>query len=329
MALVPSYRILLLTRFLSVGSFTTYVCSQAYILSLPTPKIPRAYSPNIYFVVAYFSASALLNVAWLRQLVLGRIPLLSLEVEEQFPCLMGTEEKMMPACASGWYQQDLKAVIRHTIATSIHAQCLPYYATGNFLLAAWTTAWLYDYCLLSQLFLTGGLLAQFYPVFMILSSEDETPIMRSNYLTHLVLKVNAGLSMLFLWKDWAMLDKMIHPSPAELVNTGVIFLLMTIASGPDPTLGICLIYDLAALIFGQSNNAEWLRTFRWIMVAVGICLLAELALSKRHNFAWLRLDDKPFVSVEGGEIFNTHDTIVGDLTARKPESTKFILASRI
>ncbi|CAA7265867.1 unnamed protein product [Cyclocybe aegerita] len=273
--------------------------------------------------------NSLLNVVWLRQLVLGRIPLLSLGVEEQLPRLIEHEEQAMLACSSGWCQQDLKAIIHHTIVTSTQGQCLPYYAAGNLLLTAWTAASLHGYCLLSQLFLTGGLLAQFYLVFMILSSEEETPITRSNCMTHLVLKVNAGLSMLFLWKDWAMLDKMIYPSPAELVNTGVIFLLMTIASGPDPTLGICLIYDLAALIFGQTNNAEWLHTFRWIMVAVSSCLLAELALSKRRDFSWLRLDDKPFVSVEDGETLHTHDSIVGDLTVGEPEISKFILASRI
>lgn len=96
-----------------------------------------------------------------------------------------------------------------------------------------------------------------------------------------------------------------------MINSGVIFLLMvgpialpyidllisllhvrsitqTVGSGPDPTVGLCLLYDLTALLFGQPKNDPWYHAFHWIMIVICACLLVELHLSESQHYSWLR-----------------------------------------
>lgn len=57
-------------RALALLSFMTYVYTQLHALSLHKHEssIPHPYNPHEGFVAAFFAASALLNVYWLRQL---------------------------------------------------------------------------------------------------------------------------------------------------------------------------------------------------------------------------------------------------------------------
>jgi len=172
--------------------------------------------------------------------------------------------------------------------SSAQVSCLPFHILGSIFLTAWSIAWVKGYFLISQILVAGNLSAQLYTVFLLLHVERDEFITPINYLTHLVMKTNAGLAVLFLWKNWGIIDQVTSPSAAEMINSGVIFLLMTVGSGPDPTLGLCLLYDLTALLFGQSTSGPWYHTFHWIMVVICISLMAELHLSEKQDFSWLQ-----------------------------------------
>ncbi len=73
-------------------------------------------------------------------------------------------------------------------------------------LAAWGFAWIKGYFIVSEILVAGNLTAQLYTVFFLLHVERDEYITPINYLTHLVVKTNAGLAVLFLWKSWAIID---------------------------------------------------------------------------------------------------------------------------
>ena len=73
-------------------------------------------------------------------------------------------------------------------------------------LAAWSVAWSNGYFFVSEILVAGNLTAQLYTVFFLLHVERDEHITPINYLTHLVMKSNAGLAVLFLWKSWAIID---------------------------------------------------------------------------------------------------------------------------
>ncbi|KAF8203965.1 hypothetical protein BJ912DRAFT_220837 [Pholiota molesta] len=279
-----SRRRLEVTRILAVASFISYVYSQTHILYLPSPEASQIYSPNEYFLIAYFVASVLLNICWLRQLFFR----------------WDYAGDTMPL-AFGWHDEEdtseliiLEKSPSHLSLSRIHGlssaqvTCLPFHIAGSMFLTAWSLAWFSGYFLLSQFLLAGNLSVQLYTVFLLLHVDQDEFITPINYLTHLVMKTNAGLAVLFAWKNWGVIDHITSPTVAEMINSGVIFLLMTVGSGPDPTVGLCLLYDLTALLFGQPKNDPWYHAFHWIMIVICVCLLVELHLSESQHYSWLR-----------------------------------------
>lgn len=78
---------------------------------------------------------------------------------------------------------------------------------------------------------------------MLLHVENDDHITPANYITHFVMKANTGLAVLYMWKNWGVIDVGIFffetkmgliteqqqstvPSMAEMINSSVIFLLM-------------------------------------------------------------------------------------------------------
>ncbi|KJA28447.1 hypothetical protein HYPSUDRAFT_33837 [Hypholoma sublateritium FD-334 SS-4] len=273
---------LLVTRVLAVAAFTAYVYSQIYVLFLPHQNPSKVYSPNEYFVLANFTASTLLNIYWLRQLFFRWD-----YSGDTMPLAHGWDENSPDRLKPEIFSFHPSAIKLHGLS-SAQVSCLPFHILGSIFLSAWSVAWIKGYFLVSEILVAGNLLAQLYTIFFLLHVEGDEFITPINYLTHLVMKTNAGLAVLFLWKNWAIIDQVIAPTVAEMINSGVVFLLMTIGSGPDPTLGLCLLYDLTALLSGQPMSGPWCHTFHWIMVTICICLLVELRLSEYQDFQWLK-----------------------------------------
>jgi hypothetical protein len=57
----------------------------------------------------------------------------------------------------------------------------------------------------------------------------------------------------------------------------------TLASGPDPTLGLCLICDLVAMILGPHQVPEWHTAFMYMAPAIGIVIAADYYLDVRRR----------------------------------------------
>ncbi|THV06437.1 hypothetical protein K435DRAFT_773139 [Dendrothele bispora CBS 962.96] len=87
---------------------------------------------------------------------------------------------------------------------------------------------------------------------------------QTDALTTFVAKISAGSLGMFLWMTWGKveigmrldqgLSTLPTPTSAQQLNVGFCLLLLTIASGPDPTLGLTFIYMLLSLYFGSSSS---------------------------------------------------------------------------
>ncbi|KDR85506.1 hypothetical protein GALMADRAFT_149954 [Galerina marginata CBS 339.88] len=278
-----TYRRLLIFRILAVCSFTAHVCYQAYLLSLRGPASWTPYSSNDTLVVTFLSASVLLNIFWLRHLfftwdVAGDTMPLTFGWREEL-----TDERTCPQPVSS---NDGRIFGANLCSTQV--RCLPFNIAGNIFFAGSSYAWLQEYYLISQILLACNLSAYLYAVFMLLHVEQDDAITPDNFISHLVMKTGVGLAILYMWKNWSWLDQGTTPALAPLANTGVIFVLMTVGSGPDPTVGICLLYDLAALLSEETSSELWCHTFLWIMLSISICLLIDLWLSMNDDFSWLK-----------------------------------------
>jgi hypothetical protein len=86
------------------------------------------------------------------------------------------------------------------------------------------------------------------------------------------------------------------PTGAEMINSGVVFVLMVCAvyhlckdvqepdhvtqavgAGPDPTLGIFLIYDLFALISGTTDGSPWRQALQYTILFVTLALAWDIS----------------------------------------------------
>ncbi|KAF5311890.1 hypothetical protein D9619_002684 [Psilocybe cf. subviscida] len=282
-------------RALAVLSFTAYVYTQLHALSPPTPlpAIPKPYVPHEGFVAAFFAASALLNVYWLRQLFFkwdyaGDIIQLACGWDDT---AASTTTSKAPFTFNATKRYGLSAA---------QVASLPVHILGNVFLTLWSLAWSNGYYLLAQGFLACNLTVQLYSVFILLHVEHDEFITPINFLTHIVVKTNAGLAILFMWRNWSLIDQVMSPQIAEMANSGIVFLLIVIGSGPDPILGICILYNLLALILGESHCEAWFHAFHWMMIVIIITLLVELHVSEQEDFTWLKgFGESSFASLKG------------------------------
>ncbi|TFK26767.1 hypothetical protein FA15DRAFT_667047 [Coprinopsis marcescibilis] len=152
---------------------------------------------------------------------------------------------------------------------------LPYFVAGNACVVAWSALWYYGYTILAQFPLVMNLVIQNYSIFILLHSwrRVEFRVNRFNFFTHLLSKSNAALIVLLLWKNSGILDRAAPPTILEMLNNAVIFVLMAIGAGPDPTLAIFLLHDLAALALGTSQDDLWRVAFEY----TGLCVIFVMA----------------------------------------------------
>ncbi|KAF8913170.1 hypothetical protein CPB84DRAFT_1760523 [Gymnopilus junonius] len=295
-----THRRLWIARIAAVSSFIAYVCSHIYVLSLHGPHPPQPYSFDDVFVIGFFIVSALLNILWLRQLfftwdVMDDTLPLSFGWDETFKCSNISVEQTTLRPPIVDYERDTR--IFSACLSCAQIRCLPYNIAGNIFLVAWGWAWIRGEYLISQILLSCNLAAQLYAVFVLLHVDQDEAITPVNSMTHHVMKTGTGLGVLLMLKNWGVFDTMASPSTFEMLNFGVICVLMTVGSGPDPTLGLCLLYDLISLLCGNTSNKLWHHTFLWSILAVTTSLLIDLMLSKRENFSWLKGFDSSFILV--------------------------------
>ncbi|KAF9566973.1 hypothetical protein CPC08DRAFT_62830 [Agrocybe pediades] len=279
-----SYRYLSFLRIASVAAFSAYVYSQAYALSYPANKGQALSSPISGFLVALCGISVALNIYWLGHLFFdwdidgNSLPLtvgwaedsLDLKFDEKQPLAIDNDPRIFSAYLS-----------------SAQARCLPFTIAGNTFMSGWAYAWTHELHDMAQVLLACNLAVLLYGVFVLLHVEEDDIITPSNIMTHLVMKTNTGLAVLFLWTCFGVFDPEATPEISEIINNGILFLLMTVGTGPDPTLGLCMLYNLLALLSGPISE-RWKFSFQVTAALIIFCLTIEFKISKRDGFRWIR-----------------------------------------
>ncbi|KAF7337529.1 hypothetical protein MSAN_02226100 [Mycena sanguinolenta] len=157
------------------------------------------------------------------------------------------------------------------------------YAISNMFLVGATSAWQFEQFAASQICMGFTTACHFYFIFFVLNPSGRYAWTPKNKLTHLVAKTSAGVALLYMWRAWGVMEiGPYRPAIQQQAHCGVLILLLAFASGPDPTLGICLLLDLAALATGDTRE-EWKIAFLCIMgvLSVGHCIRLP-AQSTRH-----------------------------------------------
>lgn len=269
-------RELLLSQTFAIGSFSAYVLSQAYVLSCeltgyiaPNPET-TLYCPSPTLVLVFFVAQAAASGTWIKTLFGGRC---TKRAGLNLRALYFSKDRKGDDEEADMQEQLLDGPCHGDISLdSTQLAYLPFFIASNVCLTAWSIAWLHDYDTTSQLLLGINMCIQLYSVFLLLHPSRQHAPTSKNWLSHLVAKSGAGIAVLYMWKNWGVIDRYRMSPTAEIVNSALIFVLMTVASGPDPTLGLCILYDLIALAFGPATSSEWYHTFLYIAAAVSAVL---------------------------------------------------------
>jgi hypothetical protein len=218
-------------RLLGPASFLYDFAAQQYGLwSTPNMKdIHDAnlsfFSPQPYFIGAFFFPQQLFQLAWLYRL-----------------CTLDSKK---PEQA-----KELEEMKRF----------VPYYALGNVCIGTWMFFWNSENLKMADIFVVVNTATQLWYCFTQLEKMDTRSW--SSILTHVVAKTFAGIGVLDLLHNSSVaFFKDQSPSLAVKVLTGVGFAGLGAAS--DWILGGCLVYDLVALSVGQAayapGGAGWTR----------------------------------------------------------------------
>jgi len=69
---------------------------------------------------------------------------------------------------------------------------------------------------LSHLFVISNSVVQLLLLYILADDSRDSVITPANFLTHLVMKTNIGLTVLFIWKTWSILNVRVFSNPSSL-----------------------------------------------------------------------------------------------------------------
>lgn len=162
--------------------------------------------------------------------------------------------------------------------------------------------WLRENFIFAQLFYIFNAVLNMTGVAFLLNNTGAHSLSRKNWLTHTLVKTSVALGILSSWRGWGTIDNRLHPSISELIETPVIFLLLAIASGPDPTLGLCLVYNFFALAYGPGISERWRNAFKYDIAIVGATVLIDFVAAKLRGITIIRDDTSKPLAVENPTI---------------------------
>ncbi|EGO05356.1 hypothetical protein SERLA73DRAFT_14565, partial [Serpula lacrymans var. lacrymans S7.3] len=209
-------------RILALGSFVANFSCQLYGM-LTTPNMKQvadenhyAYSPNPFFIAAFFAMQTVLQLLWIKNLFV-----------------------VSSAGPSPKYE--------HKPSQMAY---VPIYALGNICIAAWMVFWISQKFWVSQAFVTVNTLVQLYAVFYLLGPSSPFALSGVNFLTHIVAKTFAGIGVLDFLDNGAVAMGYAG-SPSTPVQILTVVLLSLLAASSDVLFGICIFYNALALLVGQ------------------------------------------------------------------------------
>lgn len=232
-------------RWLAPASFIYDFAAQQYgIFSTPNMKDVHDanlsfFSPNPYFIGAFFFPQQLFQLAWLYKL---------------------------------WRLDSSKPQERKQLEQIV--KFVPYYALGNVCIGTWMFFWNSGQLKAADLFVIINTAAQLYYVFTQLEPMNTRDW--SSILTHVVSKTFAGIGVLDLLHNTSIaFFKGESPNTLVKVATGLGF--AGLSAGSDWIFGGCLVYDLIGLSVGQAaytSDRSWSRLLG--MYALGSAAIVGL-----------------------------------------------------
>ncbi|KAL3422948.1 hypothetical protein PVAG01_04695 [Phlyctema vagabunda] len=233
-------------RWVAPLSFAVDFAAQQYGM-LATPNMKDVHdanlsfwSPQPYFIAAFFFPQQLFQLAWLYRLY-------------KLDPAKGPKEK-----------RELDTMV----------DFVPYYAVGNLCIASWMIFWNSSQLKTANVFVLINSLTQLY--YIAVRQPRMNTASRSSVLTHVVSKTFAGIGVLDLLHNGsvAYFDHQ-GPSTAVKLVTGLGFGLL--ASCSDWIFGSCLVYDLVALAVGQRGIGQlaWSNLLGAYAVGAGAIVAAK------------------------------------------------------
>jgi len=256
-------------RYLTVGSFLVNFGVQNYgMLTSPNMKDIAdanhyAFSPNPWFIAAFFSGQMILQLAWIRKLF---------KISPQgYQSIGSSPDTGDHVGLTAQSEEEIQSALDYA----------PIYALGNLCIAGWLFFWLREDFTASQVLVTINTFAQLYAVSRLPPlSSSSTSLM---YLTHLVAKTFAGIGVLDFVDNGGVMTRYQAP-PSSLVQ-GLTYALFPLATaGSTPFFGTMLLYDVVAISVGQRGVPgadQWSARLGWTAVAMGGVIGAKAFLTKR------------------------------------------------
>ncbi|KAI0070329.1 hypothetical protein K474DRAFT_1693846 [Panus rudis PR-1116 ss-1] len=228
--------------YMALGSFAINFATQTYgMVSSPNMKEVAnanhfAFSPNPWFIAAFFSGQTVLQAVWIRQI---------------FALKPGEYQRLTDNANKGANANSDKS-IEEQAAIKATLEYVPIFALGNLCIAGWLYAWLGENFVTSQVLVTINTFAHLYAVARL--PQLTVTSSRLMKLTHLVAKTIAGIGILDFVDNGGVAARIRAP-PSTLLQAATYILFPAAAALSTPTFGWTLVYDLAALYVGQRFGA--------------------------------------------------------------------------
>ncbi|KAJ3991588.1 hypothetical protein F5050DRAFT_1793350 [Lentinula boryana] len=256
----------------SVGLLSLAVTSilQVWMFSTSKATLPPAYSINHFFLYFAFAGNFGVQLWW----------------------LIRTPTHSSPAVSeSESAKEDAEPLLESSTGTPIprqtHLQAwdmpayLPYYIASNICTSVWATACHQSRISMAQAALFSALILQLRVVLSAFNNPSQRANVTAFGITLLVSKIYVGILVMYLWRTWGFIDHVaISPAFEQQVHSGVVLVLLTVATGPDPTVGLAFIYVLLSLYFGTYQNSGWHHFFLIETIVLVALLVLDLVIIK-------------------------------------------------
>ncbi|KAM5541776.1 hypothetical protein V8D89_004505 [Ganoderma adspersum] len=261
-------------RVLTVTSFLVNFGAQIYgMITTPNMKDVAeknhyAFSPNPYFIAAFFAGQVVLQLAWIRKLFVDDPPNGYQSIAQNPPSPNAARESSAMSPVTD-HEEDR--------AWKVALMYAPVYAIGNLCIAGWLFFWLHQNFVGSQVLVTINTLLQLVAVAALPPVQPNSPALHK--LTHLVAKTFAGIAVLDFLDNGSVAFRY-RPPPSSVVQavTYTFFPLAAACSGP--LFGAILLYDVIAIAVGQTGvegATPWPQRLGWTTLVTAIILGAKCA----------------------------------------------------
>lgn len=241
-----------------------------------SPQLNPVYGPNPILFALLVLAQSMLQVFWLWKVYLRESALAG--EAKHLP-----EAKVEEVNNSGRYNAELLFS--------------PILVIEYICLIAWHFSWRKENfirCEIISMFNTAIHLFTVYWLFP--QTCDSAMVSEGTARTRLLTRTSTGIAFLYMWKVWGVIDEAIAPAISQRLQTGAVFILLTISSGPEPTLGLCLLCNLIVMILGPCQIPEWRKAFICTSMAIAVVVVLDCFMNGRRQ--GVMLDESSEESVE-------------------------------